>query len=205
MTITRTTRISKKSAHPRSFDWTDLRRRLEQSRQAIATGTELESERFRVLLAKRTQWLAAPLQDTQVKRRTPILICRNAAEDYALPLDAVSAVAPLGSLTMPPRAPLALIGAMNLHGIIHRIFDLRRMIGDTGNTETGGHVLILRHFAYPTGLRVDRAERITEIDAERLESGRSTDRTTRWTLGLIDGIQILDLEAITNYFADLDR
>jgi len=205
MTITQTTRISGNSTHQRAFDWTDLRRRLEQSRKSLSAGTELETERFRILLAKRTQWLATPLQDEQIKRRMPILICKNAGENYALPLNAVSAVAPLGNLAMPPRVPAALIGAMNLHGIIHRIFDLQRMIGGTGNTESGGHVLILRHLSYPTGLRVDRAERITEIDAERLKSGRSADRSTRWTLGLTDGIQLLDMEVITNYFVDLDE
>ncbi|CAK0763460.1 hypothetical protein CCP3SC15_20025 [Gammaproteobacteria bacterium] len=205
MTIARITYRSPPPSRQRVLDWDDLRQRLEQSRQSLTTGEELATERFRLLLAERTERLAAPLPDNRVSRWTPMLVCRNASEDYALPLDAVASVAPLGNLTMPPRAPPALLGAMNLHGVIHRIFGFRRIIGSGGDAETEGHVLVLRHSAYPTGLRVDRAKRIVEIDADRLTSGRSGDRSTHWTLGSIDGIQLLDLEAITDYLANFDR
>lgn len=202
MIMLQTTYFSRPILRRHTIDWEELRRRLEQSRKAIDCGEIVETERFRALLMERTQRLANIDRDEHIEQRSSMLVCRTAAEDYAFPLDAIAAVAPIAESTVPPRASFALVGAMNLHGVIHRIFDLGRMIRGTQESESGGHILILRNSDYPTGLRVDRAERIMEINSKWLGFSQTTHRLTRWTLGAIDGIQIINMAVITKYLAN---
>ncbi len=182
----------------RAIDWADVHRRLEQSQAALSDTSEQSSERVRQILAERTRRMAAVVVDTRKERLALLLVCRLGAERYAMHLGEVAEVAALGALALPPRAPPALLGAMNLRGVVHRVFDLGRLMGGAGLVgagEPGGHVVVLRRQEFPTGLRVDQAEGIVPILADRLAVNASAHQNC-FTKTMVDGLLILDLDKI---------
>ncbi len=184
----------------RAIDWADVHRRLEKSQAALSDAAEQSPERIRLILAERTRRMAETAGDQTAERAEALLVCRIGAERYALPLDAVAEVATLGALTLPPRAPPALLGAMNLRGVVHRVFDLGRLMALEGTGGPGGHAVILRRQDFPTGLRVDQAEGIVSIAAGRLADGE-TAHQNRFTSNVVDGLLILDLDKIVAQIA----
>ncbi len=134
-------------------------------------------------------------KDRTAEQTVTQLVCRIGVERYALPFDAVAEVTALGALALPPRSSPALLGAMNLRGVVHRVFDLGRLMGLDVVGLSGGHVVILRLQNFPTGLRVDQAEGIATIRADRLIDDVTTHQN-RFTRNLVDGLLILNLDKI---------
>ncbi len=179
----------------RAIDWADVHRRLERTRAALSEEPGRGSERFAAIMAERTRRIAATAE-RGAEKTAALLVCRIGGERYALPLEEVAEVATLGGLALPPRAPPALLGAMNLRGAVLRVFDLGRLLTLDGSGEPGGHVAVLRRQDFPTGLRVDRVERIETLSAGRIAAGAAADRQNRFTRSIVDGLLILDPDKI---------
>ncbi len=184
----------------RAIDWADVHRRLEKSQMVLAGSAEQSPEQVGWILAERTRRMAAAVVDRSAERMVTLLSCRIGAERYALALDAVAEVAPFGKLTLPPRASSALLGAMNVRGVVHRVFDLGRLMALVGPGTPGGHIVILRGQDFPTGLRVDQAEAIVALSAGRLQ-GATAAQQNRFTSTVVDGLLVVDLEKIVAQIA----
>ncbi|MEI8395437.1 MAG: chemotaxis protein CheW [Rhodospirillaceae bacterium] len=183
------------------IDRADVHHRPARSVTVSVDEPDRASARIQHILTERTRRMAKAAADRTTEKTVALLVCRVGTERYALPLAEVVEVATLGTLALPPRSPPALLGAMNLRGVIYRVFDLGRLIALEGSAEPGGHVVILRSRGFPTGLRVDRAEGIVSLPGDRLTRSDAADCGNRFTENVVDGLLILDPNKIKDRIA----
>lgn len=92
---------------------------------------------------------------------TAVLTIRLNEERFALAVNAVAQVIPLGKLTSVPGAPPELVGVTAIKGEVLAVFDLARVLGLAGRDEPpAGYVLILKHADARVGLLVSGVDQI---------------------------------------------
>lgn len=140
-----------------------------------------------------------------------------AGERYAVPLDTLSEVLPLGGWTPVPGQPQYLLGVVNVRGDIRPILDLHVLLNlPAPAPEAGqaGHAVFLRAGGREVGLRVDMVERIDFIETAGLtlpnESANGLPQRfiagiTPETLVLLDVRQILALDVLQDRSAEYRR
>ena len=85
---------------------------------------------------------------------------------YAIELGVVERVVPIVAISPLPQAPAVVLGAMNLHGLVVPVLDLRRRFGKQDRPYSlSAHLLIARTRRGIIALPVDEAVGVSEIDA----------------------------------------
>lgn len=187
-----------------------LRARVEWS------GSEQDSAFNAALLKLRARRLALP-RDLSMDGPVGIdvLCCRINTERYAVALDHLSEVMPLGHWTPVPGQPQYLLGVTNLRGDIRPVIDLHSLLGmDTPAEESRAWVIFINHAGGEVGLRVDGLDRIISLDDSTLTKPHQTGNglpqrfvsgISAETLILLDIPQILALDVLTDSRADTRR
>lgn len=169
------------------------------------------------------QVLKARARRLAVTRREPaaaetgwaVLCFQVAGESYALPLDHMVEVSPLGAVTPVPGLPRTLLGVTNLRGEIRPVLNLHQMLGlPEPPPAQRGHAVYLRGPSRPVGLRVDELRRIRQLDPAALtyphETGNGLPQRfikgiSPDTLIVLDPQQILAQDVLHDRRADYRR
>lgn len=168
------------------------------------------------LLRARARRLAAPRQGDDVGAvALDILAARIGAERYAIKLDDLSEVMPLGEWAPVPGQPQYLLGVTNLRGEIRPVLDLHSLLGfDPPPAGARFWVAFLENDDGEVGLRVDGVERIIAIDPKGLTNPHEAANglPQRFVAGiapdaliLLDTAQILALDVLRDPRGDLRR
>lgn len=122
----------------------------------------------RAILEERARRLALVEPDEPAAGEiTSVVVVAVAEERYALPLEQVAEIEPLGTPTPVPGAPPAWLGLLNLRGRMCPVVRLGRALGRPAGADTDGNatVVVVRSEGAEVGLLV--AE-VTEIRRLRL-------------------------------------
>lgn len=122
------------------------------------------------VLRARARRLAALRRDVAESADGLAVLCfAVAAESYAVPLDGLAEVLPLGAVSPVPGLPRSLLGVTNVRGEIRPVFDLHHMLGlPAPSAEGRSFAVFLRGPNRPVGLRVDELRRIRVLDPATL-------------------------------------
>jgi len=83
---------------------------------------------------------------------------------YALPLTAVDRVLPMAAVSPLPASPPIALGAINVHGTIVPVLDIRRRLGfEPRAWGLSTHVLLARTSRRPVALPVDEVRGVSEV------------------------------------------
>lgn len=114
-----------------SIDWDAIRRRLEQSHQAMDDLIGNDSGGHEQLLRERATALAQiglhPAQSSTVQRME-VLAFRVAGERYAFETDRVAQVYPMSPITTIPGIPDFIVGIVAVRGEVLSVIDLRLLL-----------------------------------------------------------------------------
>jgi purine-binding chemotaxis protein CheW len=86
-------------------------------------------------------------------------------ERYALPIQEVGEVAPVGELTPVPGAPRAVMGVQNLRGRVVAVVDLGAVLG-TSTPAARRAVVVVEDAGDPVALAVDTVVDVGRVDAQ---------------------------------------
>jgi purine-binding chemotaxis protein CheW len=123
---------------------------------------------------------------------------RVAGEAYALPIENVLEVAPLGEVTAVPGAPAGLLGVLNLRGRILAVGDLAEILG-LRRTAPGTRMLVVESGDLQASLVIDEVSEVGDL-AEPTEATESA-LLTGATLTGRDLIGFLDLDRVLSTLA----
>ncbi|MEC2222550.1 MAG: chemotaxis protein CheW [Heyndrickxia faecalis] len=93
-------------------------------------------------------------------------------KEYALPVTQVLAIEKLQHITRVPLTAPFILGVMNLRGIIIPVIDLKKRFGmedDTDADKEERKLIIVRFGEIETGLLVDEATDVLDIDEKKVE------------------------------------
>lgn len=160
------------------------------------------------ILGARARRLARPRDNGEQEVTISCLVCEAGPSLYALPLTSLARVTPFQRAAPAPSSNPALLGAIARGGVFYHVFDLTGLLtGGVGKRE-GGHVAMLRGGAPALALRIDRAERVTdliELPATATSQMGASHPAIKGYLrpveaGLFDGrtIALVDVEVLTS-------
>lgn len=168
-----------------------------------------------VLKARARRLAAARRHDQAAKAGLPVLCFQMAGESYAVALDCLAEVLPLGSVTPVPGVARALLGVTNVRGEIRPMFNLHHMLTlPEPEANTRCYAVFLRAPGRAVGLRVEETRQIRLLDALRLtlphESGNGLPQRfirgiSPETLIVLDAQQILAQDVLHDRRADYRR
>lgn len=148
------------------IDWEAVRRRLHASDQRLRRVLEGDPALFERLLDERTEELSRPAAaDAGRPDRLTVLVVAGAEGRYALPVEGVRRIKPVGRWTPLPGAPPHILGLRQYDGERHVLLDLDALIHGTPAPGGDGLAVLLRHPARHVALRVRAAEAIEDVDA----------------------------------------
>ena len=135
------------------------------------------------VLARRAEILAARRTEDEAAQtdRSTVLTVRLNDERFALDVNAVAQVIPLGRLTVVPGAAPAMLGVMAMKGEVVSVFDLTRLLDLPPRAEqsAAGYVLILKHARARIGLLVDGVDQIAAGEPAGQTGGADSRRLIR--------------------------
>jgi purine-binding chemotaxis protein CheW len=177
------------------------------------SGGEHDSAFNSALLKARARRLARPREAVAgPSGGINALSFRIAAERYALRLDTLSEVMPLGAWTPVPGQPQHLLGVTNLRGEIRPVLDLHSLLGlEPPAAATRCWVIFVKSEGSEVGFRVEALESIRPIDPAGLTNPHETGNglpqrfiagIAADTLILLDIPQILALDVLRDSRAD---
>ena len=115
-----------------SIDWEEVRRRIEQSRQAMEDLNDTDPDRQEQILAERAVALARAV--TPSERAVPsgdrieVLVFQAAGERYAFETAHVAQVTPILPITAIPGVPDFVVGIVAAQGDVLSVIDLRSLL-----------------------------------------------------------------------------
>lgn len=110
---------------------------------------------------------------------------RVAREAYAMPVEHVIQVAPIGTVTAVPGSPAHMLGVRNLGGQILPVVDLALLLG-IGRTAPPAHLVVAQAAGRQAGLAIDEVNEVGEL----------ADPTETTTSGLLIGATLAGSELI---------
>jgi purine-binding chemotaxis protein CheW len=151
----------------RSFDWEQVRRKMEQS-QMQADFALRDRESMETVFRERAARLAQRVRlDTSATFEA--LVFTLGAERYAIELSGLAEVLPLIGCIAVPGAPRELAGVVNLRGEIRPVLDLARVLAlPEAEGRAPGWLLLLRGNGQTVGLRVDQVEKIRSFRSDEV-------------------------------------
>ena len=118
-------------------DGPTIRERLARAAAAIGAEPHLTPEQARAVLEDRARALAhVPDGPPDPAQALDVVTFSLASQDYAIELDSVHKIVPLGELTPVPGAPDAFAGVINVRGEILAVIDLCRLLSISGGSRT---------------------------------------------------------------------
>jgi purine-binding chemotaxis protein CheW len=155
------------SLERKSFDWQQIRRKLQQD-QMQADFALRDQERTQTVYRERAARLAQRVRlDTSTTFEA--LVFTLGTERYAVELNDLAEVLPLIGSTPVPAAPRELAGVVNLRGEIRPVLDLARVLAlPEVEDRASGWLLLLRKHGRIVGLRVDQVEKIRLFRSDEL-------------------------------------
>lgn len=179
-----------------TLDWEEVRRRLQAS--AAREAGELSPEEVRVVLRRRAERLARPVDPPPSSGETAVLIFRLAAERYAFQLHSLAQVIVNPLCTPLPGGPAWLWGVLQVSGEIRPVWDLYRVLGMSApQNGAAQNVLLLRCAGREFGVRSGAVEEI-RLCAPVSEGAPDGGRFVKWTapgvLPVLDPERLLSLE-----------
>lgn len=146
-----------------------------------------------ILAERGLRMRAAPVAAEAVG--TIVLRWHLGGESFALPLADIAQVVPLRRLTPVPGALSRLIGLASVRRRIVNVMDVAGLLGVEADARAEGHLLVLKGPAPRLAVRVDRAEGVEMLDAERIPGGALTAQVTGRTGGrltLVDTARLVE-------------
>jgi purine-binding chemotaxis protein CheW len=189
------------SEHDAPIDWSEVKRRLRESQQALEKALTASPERTKTIYCER----AAQLAGRRVRAEGPstalrLLVFVLRGERYGLDFADVVELLPFAHCTPVPGAPPQLLGVTNVRGEIRSVVDLGRLLDLPENDRRGeGYILLVRHQGREMGLRVDGLDRLQAVLPEELAG--AADETAAVSLRSLraltpDKARVLSTEAL---------
>ena len=178
-------------------DWSEIHRRIDAIRAAIAAGGQLTAEEERHLLHTRAQALAhAPADESAAGEMLEVVEFGLGGESYAFPLAQVRAVSLLHALTPVPGTPHFVMGIINVRGEIRTVIDLQRFFARPaiGLTQLN-RFLLIAHDDLQLGVLADIIRGVRRVPLADLQPAPADDRAA-YVRG-VTGDRLVVLDAAT--------
>ena len=121
----------------------------------------------------RTQTMLEPVEKnhtTVTDKPLHFVSFRLGEQGYALPLELVESALRMVALTPLPEAPNWVAGAINIHGRVVSVLDLRKHLGgESKPVRSEDRLLLVKGLERPMALIVDEVTDLLEIGASRVE------------------------------------
>lgn len=144
--------------------------RLDLQHSTALRDVDEDPVRSEALLKERAARLArSPVQHAP---RAAFLTLRIGGERYALGLERIGGIEDCAALTPIPGSPPVLAGMFCRRGEILTVVDLGRLLGIESGRRAGGTVVLLRLGGQTTGVLVDAADSVMQLDADAFETPR---------------------------------
>ncbi len=160
----------------RSFDWQEIRQRLEKNSQAVARGFRPGPEEERRILRERARLLAGkPGEVEGISEVIEVVEFRIAQEHYGLESRYIREVYPLKDLTPLPCIPAFVLGIINFRGEIISVVDLKKFfdLPDKGLTDLS-KVIILHNEEMEFAILADAILATRTIPLQAIQSSLPT-------------------------------
>lgn len=181
-----------------AVDWPLVHVRLEADALALEQVLTPSPSRIEEAYRSRAVRLAQanPQQRGPARPGLPVLVFRVGPERYAMEIQHLAEVLPLGYFAPIPRSPAQFLGVVSVRGELRAVVDLQHLLGlSEGAANRSGFILLLRAHAggEQLGLKVDRIEELCEIRTEDLANPDSG----RFAIGLSGGgLSLLRLDRV---------
>jgi purine-binding chemotaxis protein CheW len=183
------------------IDWTAVYRRLEATREYLASGWNLSPEKAKEILRARARKLAEePRVEEPGEIFLEVLEFSLAKERYGVETAFVREVYPLKDPTSLPGTPPFVLGIMNIRGRILSVLDIKKFfdLPEKGLTELN-KVIVLRSASMEFGILADEIVGVRTIAAASLQQALPTMTGVRveYLMGLTpDGSVILHADKL---------
>ncbi|HXS99245.1 MAG TPA: chemotaxis protein CheW [Elusimicrobiota bacterium] len=159
-----------------SFDWNELRRRLNAFQQLVESGGALSDEQKKSILRERAKALArVPEAEVHGEKRLEALKFQLAAETYAVELGFVGEVYAMKGFTIVPCTPGHIFGVVNVRGRLLSVIDIKKLFGlPRGGLTDQNKVVVLHHDGVELGLLADAVIGVGLILENDLQSSLPT-------------------------------
>lgn len=184
------------SSAQRRIDWGDVRRRLEQTRRAVAAEGLPDAAETARILAARARSLAMPARGARDGEEIEVIEFLLSGERYGLEFTYVREVFPLVELTRLPCTPPFVLGIVNVRGEIVSVVDLRTFfdLPDRGLSDLN-KVIILHSAEMTFGILADVVVGVRGLARDALQPALPTliELREKYLLGVTwDAVAVLD-------------
>jgi purine-binding chemotaxis protein CheW len=159
----------------RRFDWTQIRRRMEDALQTMNPTLVTPARKSAILRARARALAQVPEREQRPGQYIDILEFVIAYERYGLDSAFVREVHPLKDITSLPGAPPFVAGIVNVRGQIVSVIDLKQLfdLPRKGLTDLN-RVIILNDGAMEFGLLVDAVIAVQRLPLDDIQPGMPT-------------------------------
>ena len=190
------------SLQSKGFDWSQVRKKLQQSQMSA----DSDRGRTETIYRERAARLASQRALPEASPTLGALVFTLGTERYAVELRDLVEVLPFDSCTPVPGGPQELIGVINWRGEIRPVLSLALVLAlPQVENPAHGWMLLLRKGHRDVGFRVDRVENVRLLRSEALAvptknnvhpAGRYVKAITAETVMLLNTDHLLSLPVI---------
>lgn len=142
------------------------------------------------------------LEQTQEAVLTKVIVFQLNEEEFAIDVRRIQSIEKVKDITRIPGASPAIIGVMNLRGIITPVIEVRTLFQlDAKEMNERTRILVLVREEYEAGLIVDGANNVMDIDLSSMEA--SPESAGHRKNEYVDGVIMIEGRLIT--MLDLDK
>ncbi len=177
------------------IDWEAVRERLRASERALNAALSENPERIDAAYRARAARMAEKGANRAVRKPgQAVLVFRLGQERYAIEMQEIAEVLPLGGCTPAPGSPPCFAGVINVRGELRAVLDLARLLALSGGPPDDTYfVLLLRRRVPEIGLKVGRIDEVREIRPEELPP----ESAGKYARGVAPGpLVLLNLDAV---------
>ncbi len=125
----RGTHVGNRGAAEHRLDWSEIQARIARAGAALEGLEVTPREVLQQTWDRRAAELARVSAVEDAGERVDLVIVRLSQETYALPVDNITMIRPVGRLTRVPRVPEWVAGMINVRGRVLSAVDLQRFLG----------------------------------------------------------------------------
>ncbi len=159
------------SSNSRRIDWDSVRIRLRHSANALSETMARSDEDLLELFTRRAEQLAKK-NVAEEAASVSVLVFMVGKECYGIELTDLAEILPYQRPTPVPGSPAELLGLINLRGEICPLLNVARVLTLESDNLHGGYVLVVRTEGALIGLKVDRIERVRDLQPEAVLASR---------------------------------
>jgi purine-binding chemotaxis protein CheW len=138
---------------------------------------------------------AAGAQHERAGSRVRVVAFALDGDRYGLPLDAVERVLPMVAVSPLPGAPEAVLGAINVHGVVVPVLDIRRRLGlPAGDLGPSARLLVARAGLRTVALPADDIAGVVDVREDSIVPPESVLSGIEHVAGvavLVDGLLLI--------------